>query len=102
MRVRLEQSSDITNNADGSLTIKNAIYRCAGLRQTFDLQNNLDPDGGMGDGGIVTFNLEAAHAAHVDPPALSAEASLRLEAHVGPGNVRELRHVMERAVLLRS
>ncbi|MGA7123426.1 MAG: hypothetical protein WBY94_25205, partial [Polyangiaceae bacterium] len=36
----LPDPSTVTTNADGSLTIKNAIYRCAGLRQTFDLPNN--------------------------------------------------------------
>jgi hypothetical protein len=36
----LPNPSDVMTNADGSLTIKNAIYRCAGLRQSFDLPNN--------------------------------------------------------------
>jgi two-component system, NtrC family, response regulator AtoC len=35
-----------------------------------------------------------------DPPELSDEARLMLEAYVWPGNVRELRNMMERAVLL--
>jgi hypothetical protein len=35
----LPSAADVTVNADGSLTIKNAIYRCAGLRETFDLPN---------------------------------------------------------------
>jgi hypothetical protein len=53
----LPAASDLTNNSDGSLTIHNGMYRCAGLRQTFDLQNNLDADAGQGgDGGLVTFN----------------------------------------------
>jgi transcriptional regulator with GAF, ATPase, and Fis domain len=34
------------------------------------------------------------------PPVLSAEARRRLEAHHWPGNLRELRNVMERAILL--
>ena len=33
------------------MTIPNAIYRCAGLRQGFDLQNNLNADA-----GLATFN----------------------------------------------
>ena len=36
----LPSPGDITVNGDGSLTIKNAVYRCAGLRQTYDLPNN--------------------------------------------------------------
>ena len=45
--------SDITINSDGSLTIPKAIYRCGGLRQTWDLPNDLD----MG-----TKNLAIANA----------------------------------------
>jgi hypothetical protein len=36
----LPSPGDITVNGDGSLTIKNTVYRCAGLRQTYDLPNN--------------------------------------------------------------
>ena len=45
-------------NADGSLTIPNAIYRCAGKRQGYDLMNNLDnQDGSLPDGGALSvFN----------------------------------------------
>ena len=55
----LPSAGDITNNADGSLTIKNAIYRCSGLRQGWDLENNLNQDAGIGDGGLgglMVFN----------------------------------------------
>ena len=38
----LPDDGDITAYSDGTLTVKNAIYRCAGMRQTFDLQNNLN------------------------------------------------------------
>jgi hypothetical protein len=41
-----------TINADGSLTIPNAIYRCAGMRQGYDLQNNLESDAG----DLTVFN----------------------------------------------
>ena len=36
----LPDSADVTNNASGSITIRNGVYRCAGLRQTLDLPNN--------------------------------------------------------------
>ena len=57
----LPSDGDITVNADGSVTVKNAIYRCAGLRQTFDVANNLDSDGGLtpqsDDGsGLFTYD----------------------------------------------
>ena len=41
----LPADGSFTQNADGSLTIPNAIYRCAGLRQTYDVANNLDSSG---------------------------------------------------------
>jgi hypothetical protein len=44
--------SDITVNSDGSLTIPKAVYRCAGLRQTWDLPNDLD----MGTKGLALAN----------------------------------------------
>lgn len=40
----LPADADITANADGSVVVKNAIYRCAGLRQTTDLETNLNKD----------------------------------------------------------
>jgi hypothetical protein len=40
----LPDPTSVTTNTDGSLTIKNAIYRCAGLRQAFDLPNNTSND----------------------------------------------------------
>jgi hypothetical protein len=43
----LPSDGDVTVNADGSVTVKNAIYRCAGLRQTFDVANNTNSDGGL-------------------------------------------------------
>jgi hypothetical protein len=57
----LPSDGDVTANADGSVTVKNAIYRCAGLRQTFDVANNLNSDGGLtpqsADGtGLFTYD----------------------------------------------
>lgn len=44
-------------NDGGSITIPNAIYRCAGLRQTFDLPNGTtNPQGVVPDGGQTYFN----------------------------------------------
>jgi hypothetical protein len=50
----LPADGDVTVNADGSLIVRNAVYRCAGLRQTFDLPNGVTnptgtdyPDGGQ-------------------------------------------------------
>jgi two-component system, NtrC family, response regulator AtoC len=42
----------------------------------------------------------AAQRAGVEPPALSQDALVRLEAHAWPGNIRELRNLIERAVVL--
>jgi hypothetical protein len=57
----LPADGDIAANADGSVTVKNAIYRCAGLRQTFDVANNVNSDGGLtpqsSDGtGLFTYD----------------------------------------------
>jgi hypothetical protein len=57
----LPSDGDVTKNADGSVTVKNAIYRCAGVRQTFDVANNLNSDGGLtpqsSDGtGLFTYD----------------------------------------------
>ncbi|MEP6653790.1 MAG: hypothetical protein ABJA82_10545 [Myxococcales bacterium] len=38
----LPAPGDITDNPDGTTTIHNAIYRCAGTRQTWDLETNLN------------------------------------------------------------
>ncbi len=43
------------------MTVKNAIYRCAGVRQTFDVANNVNSDGGLtpqsSDGtGLFTYD----------------------------------------------
>jgi hypothetical protein len=48
----LPAAGQVTVHADGSLTIPNAVYRCAGLRQALDLPNNvensvMDPDAGQ-------------------------------------------------------
>ena len=48
----LPDPGDVTRNPDGSLAIKNAVYRCAGLRQTYDLENNLNAS----DPALATFN----------------------------------------------
>ena len=43
----LPDDSDITVDADGGVVVQNAIYRCAGIRQTFDVANNFNNDGGL-------------------------------------------------------
>ena len=48
------------------------------------------------------FVSEAARAAGLPEPRLSEEAVAILESYAWPGNIRELRNVMERAVLLSS
>lgn len=54
----LPSPGDVTTNADGSLTIPNAVYRCAGLRQTWDLPNGVNnPIGVVPDGGQAYYNL---------------------------------------------
>ncbi len=49
-----------------------------------------------------TFIEEAAARSGMPAPSLSAAALSRLEAHPWPGNIRELRNVVERAVVLCS
>ena len=48
----LPDDADITAYSDGTLTVKNAIYRCAGKRQTFDIKNNLNAN----DSALVISN----------------------------------------------
>jgi len=53
----LPNASDVTVNSDGSLTIQNAVYRCAGQRESYDLPNNVDTSasgcvGYQYDGGL--------------------------------------------------
>jgi len=38
----LPKDADITAAGDGSVVVKNAFYRCSGMRQTTDLENNLN------------------------------------------------------------
>ncbi len=47
-----------------------------------------------------TFIAEAAERSGIPAPSLSSAALSRLEAHAWPGNIRELRNVVERAVVL--
>lgn len=54
----LPEDSDVTVNADGSLAIKNAVYRCAGVRQTFDVPNNLQNDLNAPDAGQAYVNKQ--------------------------------------------
>jgi hypothetical protein len=52
----LPSDSDITANSDKSVTIKNAVYRCAGVRQTFDVPNNIGNDAMNPDAGQKYLN----------------------------------------------
>ncbi len=57
----LPADGDVSVAADGTVNVKNAIYRCAGLRQTFDVANNVNSDGGLtpqsADGtGLFTYD----------------------------------------------
>jgi hypothetical protein len=57
----LPSDSDVTTTSDGTVTVKNAVYRCAGIRQTFDVANNMNSDGGLtpqsSDGtGLFTYD----------------------------------------------
>jgi hypothetical protein len=58
----LPNDQDISVNGDGSVTVRNAVYRCAGLRQTFDLPNNMD----KGDSSLVASNGQYAWTAQID------------------------------------
>ena len=46
------------------------------------------------------FAMRAAEAMRAEPPAIGGDALRRLESYAWPGNIRELRNVIERAVLL--
>jgi hypothetical protein len=65
----LPNPGDVTVNADGSLTIKNAIYRCAGLRQTYDLPNNTTNDLNNPDAGQVYENFNPQYSWTAEIPA---------------------------------
>jgi hypothetical protein len=58
----LPSPGDVTVNANGSLTIKGTIYRCAGLRQTFDLPNNTGNDPLAPDSGKSYENPNAQYS----------------------------------------
>ncbi|MEO7035138.1 MAG: hypothetical protein ABI548_14570 [Polyangiaceae bacterium] len=58
----LPDDGDITAFSDGSLTVKNAIYRCAGMRQTYDLRNSLN----AGDPDLFVFD-KLGTTATIDP-----------------------------------
>ena len=53
----LPADGDVSVGADGSVRVANAIYRCAGLRQTFDLANSLDAR----DRGLVVASQSTWH-----------------------------------------
>jgi hypothetical protein len=48
----LPDPSDVRVNPDGSLRVRNALYRCAGMRQTFDLPNSSNAS----DPSLTAFN----------------------------------------------
>jgi hypothetical protein len=52
----LPSDGDVTVQSNGSIVVKNTVYRCAGLRQTFDLPNNTSNDINGADGGQVYVN----------------------------------------------
>ncbi|MES1174362.1 MAG: hypothetical protein ABUL62_08530 [Myxococcales bacterium] len=61
----LPKDADITGFSDGTLTVKNAVYRCAGMQQTFDLKNSLNANSaGLTTAGQygVTAELDADDA----------------------------------------
>jgi hypothetical protein len=58
----LPNPGEVTANPDGSLTIRNAVYRCAGVRQTYDLENNLN----AGQAGLFLENAPWNWKAQVD------------------------------------
>jgi hypothetical protein len=69
----LPADGDITVNANGSVTVKNAIYRCAGLRQTDNVPNNVNSiNTGNGvyptsDAGIVFSSVYPAITTQISP-----------------------------------
>jgi hypothetical protein len=62
----LPNDADITAFSDGSVIVKNALYRCAGMRQAFDLPNMLTNDG-RAPAGVVTGDQFPWKAEPVDP-----------------------------------
>ena len=62
----LPSDKDITIRSDGTTTVANAIYRCAGLRQTFDLANNLNAN----DRGLVVADQSTWRAQVPENPLL--------------------------------
>jgi hypothetical protein len=67
----LPSDGDITANSDGSVTVKNAIYRCAGLRQTNDVPNGIQNNLTSPDAGQAYINNQYSWAVSVpDTPTL--------------------------------
>jgi len=66
----LPDPADVTKNSDGSITIKNGIYRCAGLRQAYDLPNNVGNSLSNPDAGQSYFNQYAWSANVPSSPTL--------------------------------
>lgn len=58
----LPRDADVTAGADGSVVVKNAYYRCAGMRQTHDLENNLN----SGDPLLKTLGAPYNWKAQID------------------------------------
>jgi hypothetical protein len=61
----LPAPSDVTVNANGSITIHNGVYRCAGLRQTLDLPNNIGNNVTSPDAGQAYVNSQYSWVASV-------------------------------------
>ena len=63
----LPDAKDLKVNSDGSLAIKNAVYHCAGLRQTFDFPNGVDNPipTGQDNGVLAYFNAPFSGRAEV-------------------------------------
>jgi len=57
----LPNDEDITVNPDGSVSVRNAIYRCAGVRQTYDLPTNRTSN----DSDLVTASGQYSWAGEV-------------------------------------
>ncbi len=65
----LPNPADVTVNNDGSVTIKNAIYRCSGFRQTYDLPNNTTNNLTNPDNGQVYENFNPQYSWTAQIPA---------------------------------
>jgi hypothetical protein len=73
----LPQNADVTAGSDGSITVRDAVYRCAGLRQAYNVPTNINSTN-TGDGvypsndggGVIFQSIYPSITAEVSAPTI--------------------------------